>query len=94
MVQDEVDDRRALPIGELGRVAADGRADNGEDARADDNADAESGERDGAEGLFEGVLGQLGVGDELVDGLGSEDLAGQRRVLIDWGFTGMSRLYA
>jgi hypothetical protein len=28
------------------------------------------------------VLGQLGVGDQLVDGLGGEDLAGQGGVLV------------
>ncbi len=82
VVEEEVDDGRALPVGDLGRIAADGGADDGEDARADDDADAEGGEGDGAEGFFEGVLGALGVGDELVDGLGGEDLAGQGRVLV------------
>ena len=64
-------------------IAADGCADDGEDAGTDDRADAEGGERDGAERLFEGVLGTLGVGDELVDGLGSEDLTCQGEVLIE-----------
>jgi len=59
--------------------AGDGGADDGEDARADDGADAEGGEGDGAEGFLEGVLGALGGVDELVDGLGGEDLSGQRR---------------
>ena len=79
MMEDEVDDRRALPIGELGRVASDGGADDREDARSDDDADAERGERDWAERLLESVRGPLGLRDELVDGFGSEDLPGQRR---------------
>jgi hypothetical protein len=57
MVQDEIDDGRALPIGELGGVATDGGADDGEDAGADDDANAERGERDGAESFLERVLG-------------------------------------
>jgi hypothetical protein len=61
----------------LGRIAADGRADDGEDARADNGADAQCSEGDGAQSFFEGVLGTLRVGDELVDGLGGEDLSGQ-----------------
>jgi hypothetical protein len=82
VVQDEVDDRRALPVGQLGGVAADGRPDDGEDAGADDSTDAEGCERYGAEGLLERVFGQLGVGDEFVDGLGGKDLAGQGGVLV------------
>jgi len=92
VVQDEVDDRRALPVGDLGRVASNGRADDGEDARADDDPDAECGERDRAERLFEAVLGDLGVGDELVDRFSSEklgfrieDLAGQGSFLVGGG---------
>ena len=75
--EDEIDDGRFCPGDGLGGVSSDGRADDREDARADDGADAEGGERDGAEGFFQGVLGTLGVGDELVDGLCSENLAGQ-----------------
>ena len=82
MVQNEIDDRRALPVRELGGIAADGRSDDREDARADDDADTEGGKRDGAEGLLKSVLRALGVGDELIDGLGSEDLAGQGEVLV------------
>jgi hypothetical protein len=82
VVEEEVDDGRALPIGDLGWVAADGGADDGEDARPDDDADAESGQRNRAEGLLERVFGALGVGDELVDGLRREDLAGQGGVLV------------
>ena len=76
---DEVDDGGLGPGGERGGVAADGSADDGEDSRADDSPDAERGERDRAEGLAEGVLGPLRLGDELVDGFGGEDLPGQRR---------------
>ena len=79
MPDDEVDDRRVLPVGELGRIAADRGADDGEDARADDHADAERGQRDRPERLLQRVLRQLRVGDQLVDGFGGEDLPGQRR---------------
>jgi hypothetical protein len=83
---DKVDDRRVRPVGELRGIAADGDADDGEDARADDGADAECGERNGPEGLAQRVLGQLRFADQLVDrlrseklGFGCEDLPGQRR---------------
>jgi len=78
---DEVDDRGFRPGGERCGVAADGGADDGEDARTDDDADAERGERDGAEGFAEGVRGPLGFRDQLVDGFGGEDLSGQGLVL-------------
>jgi hypothetical protein len=78
---DEVDDGGFRPGGERGGVAADGGADDGEDSRPDDDADAECGQRDRAEGLAEGVRGPLGLGDELVDRLSSEDLPGQGFVL-------------
>jgi len=77
MMEDEVDDRRALPVGDLGGIAADGGADDGEDAGTDDGADAEGGEGDGAEGLLEGVLGPLRFSDQLVDRFGAKDLPGQ-----------------
>jgi len=80
--QDEINDGGLVPRAGLRWIAADGRADDGEDAGTDDRADAEGGERDGAERLFEGVLGTLGVGDELVDRFGSEDLACQGEVLV------------
>jgi hypothetical protein len=72
----EVEDRG---LGKLvrGGATADGRADDGEDTRADDRSDAQRGERERAEGLFERVLGALGVGDQLVDGFGGEDLSRQ-----------------
>jgi len=82
--EDEVDDGGFGPGDGLGGVAADGCADDGEDARTDDGADAEGGEGDRAEGFFKGVLGTLGVGDELVDGLGGEDLSGQGCVSSRW----------
>jgi len=75
-MQDEVDDGRTLPISELGGVATDGGADDGEDAGTNDDANAECGERERAERFVQGVLGQLGGGDELVDGFSGEDLAG------------------
>ena len=59
---EEVDDGRVDPVGELGGIAADGGADDREDARPDDDADAERGERDRAERLVQGLLGQLRVG--------------------------------
>jgi hypothetical protein len=77
--EDEVDDGRVGPFLQLGWVAADGDADDGEDARADDCADAEGGERDRAERLAQRAIGPLGIGDQLVDRLGGEDLPGQRR---------------
>ena len=75
--EDEIDDGGLGPGDGLGGIAADGRADDGEDARPDDGTDAERGQGDGAEGFLERVLWKLGVGDELVDGLGGEDLSGQ-----------------
>jgi hypothetical protein len=77
--EEEVDDRRLRPSGEGRGVAADGGADDGEDARSNDDADAQRGERDRAEVLLERVLGPLRFGDEFVDGFGGEDLPGQRR---------------
>ena len=75
--EDEIDDGGLGPGDGFGGIAADGGADDGEDPGTDDSANAEGSERDGAEGLAERVLRKLGVGDELVDGLGSEDLSGQ-----------------
>ena len=77
--EDEVDDGRVGPLGQRGGIAADGDADDGEDARADDGADAERGERDRAERFAQGAVWPLRIGDQLVDGLGGEDLPGQRR---------------
>jgi len=90
--QDEVDDRGLIPRAGLRGVTADGCADDGEDAGTDDRADAESGERDGAERLFERVLGTLGVGDKLVDRFGSEDLACQGAKSSSSGMLGLCRL--
>ena len=77
--ENEIDDGRVGPLGQRGGVAADGDADDGEDSRADDGADAEGGERDRTERLAQGAVGPLRFGDQLVDGLGGEDLPGQRR---------------
>jgi hypothetical protein len=74
-----VGDGRVQDGGGIELLAGDGGADDGKDSRADDGSDAESGERDGAKGLREGVLGPLRFGDQLVDGFSGEDLAGQRR---------------
>jgi hypothetical protein len=81
--EDEIDDGGLGPGDGLGGISADGGADDGEDAGTDDGADAQGGERDRAERFFEGMLGTLRVGDELVDGLGSEDLSGQGSVLVN-----------
>jgi hypothetical protein len=75
--EEKVDHGRLVERTDGRRVAADGRADDGEDARADDGADAQRGERDRAESLFERVLRGFGVGDQLVDRFGGEDLAAQ-----------------
>jgi hypothetical protein len=77
--EDEIDDGRVCPLGQRGGVAADGDADDGEDSRADDRADTEGGERDRAERFAQRTVGPLGIGDQLVDGLGGEDLPEQRR---------------
>jgi hypothetical protein len=78
---EEIDDGRIDPSGKLRWVATDRGPDDREDARSDDGTNAERGERDGAEGLVESVLRPLRVGYQLVDGLGGEDLPGQRGVL-------------
>ncbi len=57
--EDEVENGGVRPGGEGGGVAANGCANDGEDAGADDGADAEGGERDRTEGLFERVFGTL-----------------------------------
>jgi hypothetical protein len=79
-MQDEVDDGRALPIGQLFRVATNGRADDGKNAAADDCTDAQRRERDGAECLFKRGFRTLGLVDELVDGFSGENLSRQGSV--------------
>lgn len=69
MQQRGVDD---LGGGEL--LPGHGGADDGEDAGADDGTDAERDEGNGSEGFAEAVLGFLGLGDELIDGLSGEEL--------------------
>jgi len=54
--------------------AGDGGANDCKNSGADDCADAERGERPGAEGLFEAVLGVLRIQNELVNGLTREQL--------------------
>ena len=77
MVQDEVDDRRALPVSQLGRVAADSGANDREDTGADDRADAQSCQRDWPKRLVQRVFRPLRFSDQFVDGFGCEDLPGQ-----------------
>jgi hypothetical protein len=43
-MQNQIDDGRSLPVRELGRIAADRRSNDSEDAGADDGADAQRGE--------------------------------------------------
>jgi hypothetical protein len=78
--EEEVDDRRLRPGGLLRGIAADGGADDGEDARSDDDADAQRRERDRSKRLLQRVLRQLRFADQLVDGFRGKDLAGQKDV--------------
>ena len=55
-------------------LPGDGRANNGENSRSDHGADAEGREAQPAEGLLQAFFGIFGVGDELVDALGTEKL--------------------
>ena len=67
VMQQVVEHRRIQDAGGVELLAGDGGADDGEDSGADDGADAERGQADGAKRLFQRVLGQLTVGDQLVD---------------------------
>jgi hypothetical protein len=58
------------------------RAGQHEDSAADDRADTERGQRPRAERFLEPVLGLLGVGDQLVNGLLGEELR-QSSLLIE-----------
>ncbi len=73
-VDDQVEHLRVQDGGNFEVLAGGGRAGEHEDAAADDGADAERGQAPRAEGLLEPVLGLLGVGDQLVDGLAGEKL--------------------
>jgi len=77
--EDEIDDGRVCPLSQRGWVAADGDADDCEDTRADDGTDAKGGKRDGAKRFAQGTVRSLRFGDQLIDGLGGEDLPWQRR---------------
>jgi hypothetical protein len=77
MSDDVVNERRIHHAGRVELLAGDGCADDREDARADDRADAERGQRPGAKGLLEPVLGFFRVPDELVDRFAGKQLAGQ-----------------
>ena len=57
--------------------AGDGGAEHRKVAGADDRADAKRRERPGAKRLFQTVLRQLGVADELVNRFGREQLLSQ-----------------
>ena len=54
---------------------------HGEDPRSDHRANAQRGKGNGAERLFERVLRTLGVGNQLVNGLGGKDLSAQLGLL-------------
>ena len=60
------------------RTARRGGSGESEDSRTDDRADAECGERPGAEGFLQTVLGKFRVADQLVDRFGCEQLLSQR----------------
>jgi hypothetical protein len=79
-MQDEVDNWRALPVGQLFRIASDGCADDGKNAAANDCTDAQRRKRDGAECLFKRGFWALGLVDEFVDGFGGENLSRQGSV--------------
>jgi hypothetical protein len=57
--EDEIDNGRVRPLGQRGGVAANGDADDGEDARADDGADTEGGDRYRAERFAQCAIGPL-----------------------------------
>jgi hypothetical protein len=76
MVQDKIDDRRLLPAGELDRIASDSGANDRKDARSNNGADAKRSERDGAKSLLQRRLRALALDNQLVDGLGGEELSG------------------
>ena len=62
---------------ELERLARRRRAGEDENPRADNRPNAERRERPRAETLPEAVLGLVRLGDQLVNALGREQLAGQ-----------------
>jgi hypothetical protein len=58
--------------------AGGGGAGEDEDARTDNGADSEGGERPGAKGFLQPMVGVIGLGDELVDRLTGKELVRQR----------------
>ena len=83
MVNEVVGYRCVEDGGGVELFARDGGTDDGEDTRPDDSTDAEGGERDGPKGFLECGLRSFGLVNELVDGLGSEDLSGQGSFLVN-----------
>jgi hypothetical protein len=77
MMQDEINDGGTLPVGQLFRVAADGSADDGEDAAANYRANAQRSERDRPQRFFQRCFRTLRFVDEFIDGLRGKDLSGQ-----------------
>ena len=67
-----IEDGRSIEL-----LSRDRRAHYGENSRAHHRANAQRGERPRPKTLLEPVLRTLRVGDELVDGLLGEKLAGQ-----------------
>jgi hypothetical protein len=76
VMQDQVDDRRLLPVRQRRRIAADRRSDDRKNARADDRANAQRRQRNRTERLLQRGLGLLTLDDQLVDRFGGEDLSG------------------
>ena len=77
MGQQIVDEGSAADGWGIELLARHGGADDGKDAGADHGADAESGERPGAQGLFECVRGIFRLADQLIDGFAGKQLIGQ-----------------
>ena len=80
-VHQVIRDRRVEHRGRVELLPGNGRADDRKDARADHRADAQQRQRHGAQRLAERVLRELGLCDQLVDGLAGEKLVRQRRGL-------------
>ena len=76
-VHQDVEQRRLEDGMELERLARRRRAGEDENPRADNRPNAERRERPRAETLPEAVLGLVRLGDQLVNALGREQLAGQ-----------------
>ena len=57
------------------------RPDNGKDPRADHRADTKSRQRPRSQRLFQAMVGVLGVRNEFIDGLATQQLACQGQLL-------------